>query len=142
MALNFGDREVMKIKITYKNFRNEPSEKLSFKLHCPVNSLLKKDISIFNIKTSFPFKIVCLYLKLKKKQAHAKSFVTFKGSLLYFTRHSCVVILFFVFCFCKTGLIQSLFFAYTFGKPIFLSLCLLRLSVFYVFPVCSEFSIG
>ena len=93
MALNFGDREVMKIKITYKNFRNEPSEKLSFKLHCPVNSLLKKDISIFNIKTSFPFKTVCLYLKLKKN------------------RH-----------------LQNL--------------CLLRLSVFYVFPVCSEFSIG
>ena len=83
MALNFGDREVMKIKITYKNFRNEPSEKLSFKLHCPVNSLLKKDISIFNIKTSFPFKTVCLYLKLKKKQALAKSFVNLNLFLFF-----------------------------------------------------------
>ena len=60
-----GTRKLCKIVITYKNFRTEPSGKL----------LLKNSMILLNSKTSFPFKTVCLYRKLKKITL-GKSFAT------------------------------------------------------------------
>ena len=50
MAPNFGDKKIVQIGITYKNFRTKPSEKLpSEKRHDPVN-LLYEDLKILKFK--------------------------------------------------------------------------------------------
>ena len=78
MTLNFGDKKIMQIGITYKNFRTEPSGKLpSGKLHDPVNPFYE-DLKILKFKDLLHLQNCLFVSQIEENQTLGKSFATLK----------------------------------------------------------------
>ena len=78
MTLNFGDKKIMQIGITYKNFRTEPSGKLpSGKLHDPVNPFYE-ELKIFKFKDLLHLQNCLFVSQIEENQTLGKSFATLK----------------------------------------------------------------
>ena len=78
MAPNFGDKKIVQIGITYKNFRTEPSEKLpSRKLRDPVNPFYE-DLKLLKVKDLLHLQNCLFVSQIKENQTLGKSFATLK----------------------------------------------------------------
>ena len=113
MAPNFGDKKIVQIGITYKNFRTEPSGKLpSGKLHDPVNPFYE-ELKIFKFKDLLHLQNCLFVSQIEENQTLGKSFATLKDcgdNHNYQTRISTKIIL------DTLSIRQILGFLYSFSK--------------------------
>ena len=80
MPPNFGDKKIVQIGITYKNFRTEPSEKLpSRKLRDPVNPFYE-DLKLLKVKDLLHLQNCLFVSQIKENQTLGKFFATLKDS--------------------------------------------------------------
>ena len=96
MAPNFGDKKIVQIRITYKNFRTEPSGKLLLKSSMILLTPFYEDLKILKFKDLLHLENCLFVSQIEENQTPGKSFATLKhcgDNHNYQTRASTEIIL-------------------------------------------------